>query len=1142
MATSLNLYATKVFGEQPISLWALDESVGYLALIPESMHNLNNGWTLSGISSVVDAKTSEQMIETPPREPFEGTFVNGIIENNTGSGLMSFVSTDPVLPTSLNLDMGSFAISFYSFAYDRAVQFRLGYRYTKPGSPDLYETIRLVNSPAARQWAFISETFALPDEFDELYFVVEISYTSSQIDYQIAINGINIGQWLEEFSTKQLGVNPVSLPASSGISGTGVLAQAYGLQGSPGYYLVSDNSLVAVNNGMPIVFGSENSTEIRPNVGGLPSLILPGEGLFNETSQYQARTFEFWATIQTNALTARKIFGPLQTDDGIYVEKHLIKLKVGKSISSHPIGSWDRPMLIDLRLAETRASLLINGKEVISLEIDTNSVVYQNSDSDWVGFYAYPDLPRIRIEAPSIYPYEVPAIVAKRRFVFGQGVDVPTNIKGLNSSSITYIDYSMSSYTKNYIYPQIGLWSDGLGENLVKGSNALELPEYETPTPFFSNKTESEWLEDLYDRNELSISLRPNSGWNNTEGYLYFEKLGFLRDDVRAFYGVFESQDVTSLQTLFALENTSTGSILSVYLENGNIHYKLARLNQTDATAFYSVPVSAGKFYAGLDIIAAQTKVQTFFSNKQAIQVYVGGYKSLTNTFAGSILSVGFMSARNKERSESFSSITGLPLEENSLDGFVASYTVVPKIFLGFYSLDISTDSYWEGYVPLTYFGTFVKDLNDDSYFDLDFLQFNIGYPKFNIFENKNYDTSGVPVKTFISFQYLKSGANANYFSFANTQPLSSTGVVRPQAEWPNTKYEVLDDTIIYPPVGVAIGSLAMVIHIEIQSTSAAEDNISIKSMAIASQVLGENANRITTRFGSSIIPYRRAGLYFDYKNVEPYSIYKKTSPHLYLTSNSGIRQRGTYNNHNRNGLSIPINTNKTSFFKADLFQMMIRYDEAEFPNSPVQIFEIQSNDKYIKFFLVADSNTLKRGQIYALDDTNGTLAAGIVYYINGVPVKRPILNLSQWSTLSVSFSPGLDFKDTPGAIRFTSPMLFNNVSYYQTTELDEIQRFAYRKWSAVRSGLDNPLEWAYWSGADYDGEGPYQATDGSTWQEVLLLSEADPVLPDAEDVFKKFTGTSSVIVDSGSVLAISSDESSAYSDVSWTTSTTTPV
>lgn len=1142
MANSLNLYATKVFGEQPISLWALDEPVGYLSIIPEAMQNLNVGWTLSGVSSVEDAKTSENIIEKPPAEPFENAFVNGIIEQNTSSGLMSFMTTDPISSSSLNQDLGSFAISLYTFAYDRRVQFRLGYRYTKPGSPDIYETIRLVNVPTNRQWAFVSETFGLPEEFDDIYFVIEVSFTSTEIDYQLVINGIGIGQWSEEFHTRSLGATPTALPASTEISGTGVLAQAYGLQGNPGYYLTDNNALVAVNSGMPLVFGSNNSTEIKPNSNNKPSLILPGEGLFNETAQYQSRTFETWLSIQNNALTARKIFGPLQVDDGIYVEKHLMKLKIGNAIGSYSVGEWDRPMLLNLRITENRASLVLNGQEVISLELDIDSIVYQSSENDWVGFYAYDDVPNIRIEAPAIYPYEVPAIVSKRRFVFGQGVDFPTNIKGLNNSAITYIDYSMANYTKNYSYPQLGLWSDGLGENIIKGTNSLELPQYATPAVIFNNKTEKEWLQDSYDRNELSISLKPNNQWNDTQGYMYFEKFGFLRDDVRAFYGVFDAIETTSFQTLFTLENSANGAVLSVYLENNFLNYKMVGLGQTGVDPFYSVPVSGSRVYAGLDVIASKTVVGSFFGNRQAISVYVGGNKNFTNTFTGSIQSVGFMTARNATKSESFDATTGLPLENNGLDSHIASYTLVPKIFLGFYSLDIATDSYWEGYIPLTYFGSFVKDLQGENYFDLDFLQFNIGYPKFNIFSEGSYDTSNVPVKTYVSFQYLKSGANANYFSFANTQSLSSTGVVRPGSEWPNTKYEVLNDTVIYPPVGVAIGNVAIVIHIDIQSPSASEDNIAIKNMSLSSQALNENANRIKTRFGSSIIPYRRAGLYFDYKNVEPYSIYKQTSPHLYLTSGSGIRQRGSFNNHNRNGLSIPINSNQASFFKVDFFQMMLRFDETGFPTSPVQIFEMQSKDEYIKFFLVADSNTNQRGQVYAIDDNTGTLKSGIVYYINGIPVKRPVLNLSQWTMLGILISPALDFESVTGAIRFTSPLLFNNISYYQTTELDEIQRFGYRKWTSVRSGIDNPLEWAYWSGADYDGDGPYQATEGSTWQEVLFLSESDPVLPDPEDIYKKFTGTSSIVVDTGSVLSVNSTPSSGYSDVVWSTFVTTPV
>jgi hypothetical protein len=1188
MVSPLNLYATKVFSEQPISLWALDEPVGYLSLITEDMQNLNSGWITGGVSGIVDATTDVLFNEKPPAAPFQDIFVNGVIEDAANPGLISFESSSPVASTSFSQDLGSFAIGFYAFTFDRTVQARLGYRYTKPNEEEVYEVIRLVNVPSSRQWAFISETFSMPESFESISFYVELFYQATEIEYQVAINGLSVGQWSEEFHTNSLGVFPQQLPEDVPISGFGVLAQPYGLQGKSGYYIVHENSLCALNSGMPLVFGSDSSTELRPNPEG-PSLIIPAEGLFGDAARYQSRTFEVWISVQSNSMVARRIFGPLTTDDGVYVEKHSIKLKIGNSIGSYPIGYWDRPMLLDLRMTETSASLLINGEQVITLEVSADSITYQSESEDWLGFYSYDeDVPRIRIEAPSIYPYEVPAIVAKRRFVYGQGVDFPTNIKGLNNSAITYIDYAMSNYAKNFLYPQVGPWSGGIGENIVKGARALTLPEYKLPITKFNNKSNSDWLIDSYSANQNKISFRPNSSWGDTEGYLYFEKLGLLREDVKAFYALFDPVESGSRQELFSLENTSTGATMSIYIYDNSIHYSIAKLGALE-NIFYSAPIEdqLSPIMAGLDITLASryfsSSIGSFFANKQSIKLYVGGTKLLQNTFTGAIKKIGLMSSRNLGKAKLFYNRAGLPIdsynlnignmsyedsidntifgndsefwdlvtpeitasslleERNNRESHVATYTVVPKIFLGSYSLDISLDSYWESYLPLSYFGTYVKDQAGDPYFQLDFLQFNVGYPKFNIIENEKYSTKDVPVKTYISFQYLKSGANASYFSFVNTQSLDKSGVIRPRGEWINTKYEVLDDTVIYPPLGAAIENLAIVFHIEIQSDSA-DDKIEISSLGVASQALGYSPNKISTRFGTSIIPYKKSGSYFDYKNVEPFSIYKKSSPYLYLTSNSGMRLRGNYNNHNRNGLSLPINTNKASFFKVDLIQAMIRYDEQEFPVSPVQIFEIQSVDEYIKFFLVADSNNRKRGQIYAIDDSTGRLKSGLVYYINGVPVKRPILNLSQWATLAISFGPALNFEFSVGAIRFTSPLLFNNVSYYQTTELDEVQRFAYRKWTAVRSGIDNPIDWGYWSGEAYNqNDQIYQATDGFSWQEVLFLSESDAVLPDGRVIYQQFTGTSSIIIDTSSVLRVTSDPASAYSELTWSTSVNTP-
>jgi hypothetical protein len=205
-----------------------------------------------------------------------------------------------------------------------------------------------------------------------------------------------------------------------------------------------------------------------------------------------------------------------------------------------------------------------------------------------------------------------------------------------------------------------------------------------------------------------------------------------------------------------------------------------------------------------------------------------------------------------------------------------------------------------------------------------------------------------------------------------------------------------------------------------------------------------------------------------------------------------------------------------------------MRYDEATFPTSPVQLFEIQSETDYIRFYLVADSNTQKRGQIYAIDSNTGTVRSDLVFFVNGKPTRRAILNPYSWTTLSISFLDSISFANYTGAVRITSPILFDNLSYYQSSQLDEVQRFSFRKWSAVRSGLDTTLDWEYWK--------------DSTWQEVLYLAESDAELSDAENIYKTYTGTNSFIFDASSSLVLNNYRSSVYKDLEWNSSIIIPV
>jgi hypothetical protein len=1172
MTTPLNLYATKVFAEHPISMWALDESVGYISLIDPINQDLSY-WEISG-ATIVNAETSVLFEEAPPKKPIEGSYVSGIIEAAGNEGLINIVSNFEINENDINLDLGSFAVGFYSFTYDRNVQARIGYTYTNTVDSQEYEFLRLINIPAERKWAFVAETFAIPENFSNLKVVIEFSYQDTETPYELAVHGISFGQWSEEFNTTSLGVRPQQLPDSYPEEAYGVPAFAYGLQGSQGYYMTTpeETSLCAKNLGMPLVFGSANSTTITPNAIGFPSLVLPGEGFLNKSGQYRPLTFEFWTSIQSNSIIDRRIFGPISSPDGIYVNKHLLKLKIGNNVGSYSVGEWSRPMLVGIRLTSDNASMLVNGEEVISFRISPETVDYpelvneEEKSLDWLGFYAYEDVPIIQIEAPAIYPYEVPAIVQKRRFVYGQGVEFPISISGLNHSSVTAIDYSVSNYVKNISYPKSNSWRGGFLENITASKTSISTPDYVLPELFLSDKTSEQWHGDLYEANDLYdldtsyYSLKPSAEWEDSQGYLHFKNLSFLKEKMSSVYGLFEIAEYSeSREVLLRLENSSEGTSIIIGIENDRIFYDIEYIDSDRVVKtenFYECGdvILGDRFAVGLNFAQASKnfggRVASFLGTVQNSKLYVGGQSDFSKTFSGKIFKVAFSSGRNLAKTTTiFDETNGLAkdyadglLAENGVaealretGSHIGTYTLVPRVILESFQLDIATDSYWEDYVPLSYFGKYVIDNAGKSFFALDFLQFNFDYPRLERLFEGEYTTDGLPVKTYISFQYLKNGANANVQYFTNTKSLSKNGVVSPGNEWINTRYEVLDDSIIKLPLGVDIKNLAIVFHVEIVSEGILNDKITVRYLEVASQALGQTPNKINTKFGTQIVPYKRSGLYFEYKAVSPFSIYKKSSPYMYLTKNSGMRSRAPYSFAGNEGLSISINKNLASFFKIDLIQLSLRYEEESFPIAPVQIFEIQDKLETIKFYLVADSNTQKRGQIYAISENTGQLKSGVVYYIDGNVVKRPVLNLNAWTTIGLSFGTPLDMSLYAGAIRFTSPILFNNVSYYQTTQLDEIQRFALRKWFAVRSAVDNPLDWGYWAGKDVvDDEIVVVPNAGFTWQEVLFLTQADPTVPDASEIYKIYTGTNSIIFDTQSSLVIKNYKSSVYKDLIW--------
>ena len=1187
MSRSLNLYATNVFAEHPLALWALDDTSDYVALISRENQDLSN-WFVSG-ANIVDATTDEQFqLDRPSKEPFPGIYLNGIkeIQGNSGEIVMQN-SSFPITNEQVEASSGSFAISLGVFSYDRSIDLSLEIY----DGEDLLD-FREIPISAQRDWALVSQTFSLPEaSIFSLTIKLKFSFQEGISPYLFAINGINVGQLSEEFFLESAGVIPSLLPSEMSIYGEtlfGVEALPYGLEGSAGYYVSDGKKVYAKNGGLPLVYGAFNSTIIKPLIDS-PSLILPGLGFMNKSGQYQKVTFEFWAKIQNNSFAARRIFGAIASSDGLYVEGPFLKLKVGNYVGSHYVGEWDRPMLINIRYSPTKISMTINGEEVISINADVEALSFPDLldedglSQDWVAFYAYEDVPTIQVDCVGIYPYEVPAIVSKRRFVFGQAVDTPRNIQGFKTSNSVFIDQSFAKNTKNYTYPGIGRWSNGVVENILPNPESLSLPEYSLPSIVFNNRTIDDWYQDIDGQNTFSelnfpyITMKPNTSWDSSDGYLLFESLSEIQEKVNGIFGIFSFRQTNNNdELLFQVINKKTGDNLSAILNNGVVSY-VVKSKKTDGSLEESIIHSTSQipndtiFMAGIHIPRSSAhlgnKISRLFSSRQDLTVFVAGNSEFNKTFTGRIHSFGFSSKRNLSKIENEFLLTGMPVNfsenyteiivydggeastsawETVADGgqaeqetfdFVAdangmfliatdalnhigTYTLMPQNYFGAFRLDIGVDSYWEDYLPLSYFASYVLDGAANKYRDIDFIQFNIDYPIFNSYIDGKYNSLGSAVKVYATFYKLSDGAATDIESITNVSLLDQSGVVEPGQEWINTKYEIIDDTIIYPPIGEDFEKLGIRIHIDAVSSGIETQPVTIRSMKLSSRSLGYSKNRIGNKFGVDLYPYRSVGLYSDYKLVSPFSIYKNTMPYLYLSGSSGIRVRDNYATSDNRGLEVPINKNSASFFKVGAMQMMLKYGLDHFPETPVKIFDIEDKNKTINFYLVSYPSDRSRGYVFALNADSGTPEYGIIYNVNGKAVKRLTLNSNVWTSIGLSFETALDMSQSIGYLRITNPIFINNISYYQITEADEATRLAYRKWYAVRSEPDNPLDWEYWN--------------ESTWQEVLFLKETSPRIIDPATIYKQYTGTDRIVNQSGSSLIFGQYKYSAFKDIRW--------
>jgi hypothetical protein len=1120
MSNPSNLYAEKIFSEHPIALWALDDKNDYISLISESQRNFFNPsfWTVSS-----NATASQQSVSSEPFVESSTTRVTAVGPSTevvlTSTNIKRFVDLDSYQKT--------FSIGLYLYDITGSItSISVGYQYgTGPT-----QVLKSFETSAPNKWVFASETFpfeSLVSSSENIKLVIKINYLilPATTNYEFLLNGLTFGQWSENFSSKSLGTSLVNIPSNIAVTATkGLEARAYGLQDLSGYYLSDGTKMLAKNSGVPLVFGASSTTTLLP-LDNFPSLIVPGCGFLNKSGQYKTQTVEMWMRINSDTFMSKRIFGPIASTDGLYVDGPFLTLKIGDSSSSHFVGEWFRPMLIHIRIIDGSASLLVNGDEVLTMSFSTpdlNLPDLQDANGksqDWLGFYSYGDISPIEIDCVAIYAYAVPAVVAKRRFAYGQAVEFPEKINSAYNGTSVFVDYSFANYANNYTYPEIGNWSQGIANNLVVSDHSLSTPDYPEVTPIFNNKTAQQFYYDQFTvyipEDPPGIRLRPNSSWNSTNGYLFYPNINFLKDGLKAIYGIFElNSQATTDQVLFEVVDSLNGDYLSIVANSGSVIYKvkLGSLPVETLVSESSRYVLGQGFIVGFNInsfVSNFGSLALFFGNLDRLELYVGGKKSFTNTFLGEIFGFSFCNANAAYQIKELFAINGLVDPDYTLEdlttkgeqGFKASYELNHPI-----SYSYSVGSSWQDYIPLSYFAKNVTDINGDQYYDLDFIQFNLGYPKNQYFKyvggKTYYDTSDAILKTYITFQTLQSGANAPIESFINTQPLSEFNVINPGDEWINTKYEILDNTIIYIPKNIDFNNVAIVTHMTFNVTDSSARKVIVKNLQYSSQSFNEvTPTEVGTRFGKKVYPYKSSGLYYNYKNPSPFLIYKGNTPYLYLTKKSGLRVIEDGSNE-KSGLSIPINENLTTDYKIIATQFSMFYDKASFAETPTPIFEIESKDLYLKFYLRSSQVDGFQAQVFAVNAKTGQEVKDIVYYINGNVSLKPTVNLNEWLMLGISFPTPLSFRSYLGAIRITGPVLINNISYYESTNLQEIQSSVNRPWSQVLAQNESTnYIWNFWN-------------ENFIWGDVLVLSTTSAFGVDASNIYQTYTGTNKIIID----------------------------
>jgi hypothetical protein len=678
------LYVEKASSEHPTAMWMLNEQVDYISHINESNRpiELFANWTVANGEAVADSSVERQ-------SPFINSSTSKIIglvpenfndeqddpSNITLTSKFSFAN-------NFTSELFNFSIGLYVYLETPwANTFSIGYKYTLDGETVEVLSTKNVTSRYLNNWIFASDTFDLPPSGAtniRLLIKLNVSEGGNPGAYNFLINGLSVGQWSEDYNKTSFGVTTNLIPSNIALPSTlrSLPAFSYGTSGDNAYYLSTDNLLSAKNFGIPLVFGSNNVTQITKNVKdniNYPSLIFPGYGFLNERGKYNPYTIEMWLRINSESANTKRIFGPIASIDGLYVDGPFLTLKIGKSVGSHFVGDWFRPMLIHIRIVNNSAVMILNGEEVVSLSINQETTTFPEEFSDagksqdWLGFYAYEDVSPIDIDTFSIYSYSMPTVIAKRRWVWGQAVTAPEQTNSPLNSITAFNDYAFANYTSNYNYPDFANWKQAYFSNVNAESRALSLPQYALPIFRLGDRSSEELFEDIQPLSSISPDIDDTSGrtyitlsptnsppkepWNSETDHIYINDFGILNEQAQTVYGIFKTAGGDQDKTLIKIVNKNSGDSVRISITNTIVSYHVNARGTNQLIKTKTISLNE-KFSVGLDIKkifqSQNININRFFTDPSSLEMYIAG--DGISKFTGRIYRVGFDAPYNSRK------------------------------------------------------------------------------------------------------------------------------------------------------------------------------------------------------------------------------------------------------------------------------------------------------------------------------------------------------------------------------------------------------------------------------------------------------------------------------------------------------------